>query len=51
MENFLPHISHYTEPLRYMLKQDALFHKGQMANDSIKYINELIAKTVAQPLR
>ena len=51
MGNFVPHLSHNTEPLRAMLKQDAVFHWDQMANDSFQKIKDLIAKTAAQRLR
>ena len=51
MGNFLPHLSHHTEPLRAMLKQDSVFHWNQMANSSFQKIKDLIAKTVAQPIR
>ena len=50
MGNFVPHLSHHTEPLRAMLKQDAVFHWDQMINSSFQKIKDLIAKT-AQPLR
>ena len=49
--NFIPHLSHHTEPLTAMLKQDALFYRDEMANSSFQCIKDLIAKTVAQPLR
>ena len=34
-----------------MLKQDSVFHWDEMANSSFQKIKDLIAKTVAQPLR
>ena len=51
MGNFVPHLSHYMEPLRVMLKKDRVFHWDQMANDSFQKIKDLIAKTASQPLR
>ena len=51
MGNFVPHLSHHTEPLQAMLKQDALFHWDEMANSSFQKIKDLIAKTAHQPLR
>ena len=51
MENFVPHLSHHTDPLRAMLKQEALFHWDEMANSSFQKIKDLIAKTANQPLR
>ena len=47
----MPHLSHHTEPLWAMLKQDSVFHWDQMANSSFQKIKDLIAKTVVQPLR
>ena len=51
MGNFMPHLSHHTEPLQTMLKQDLVFHWDQMANSSFQKIKDLMTKTVAQPLR
>ena len=51
MGNFVPHLSHQTEPLQAMLKQEAVFHWDEMANASFQKIKDLIAKTAAQPLR
>ena len=34
MGNFVPHLSHHTEPLRAMLKQEAVFAWDEMANAS-----------------
>ena len=34
-----------------MLKQDAVFHLDQMANDSFQKIKDLITKTASQLLR
>ena len=44
MGNFIPHLSHHTEPLRAMLKQDVVFHLDQMANANFHRIKDLIAK-------
>ena len=49
--NFVPHLSHYMEPLRAMSKQDALFYWDKMANSNFYNINDFIAKTTNQPLR
>ena len=51
MGNFLPHLSHHTEPLRAMLKQDAMFHWDEASNASFQKIKDLIAKTASQPLQ
>ena len=49
--NFVSHLSHHTEPLQAMLKQDLVFHWDQMGNSSFQKIKDLISKTAAQPLR
>ena len=51
MGNFMPHLSHHTEPLRAMLKQDAVFAWDEMANASFQKIKDLIAKSATKPLR
>ena len=51
MGNFMPHLSHHTEPLRAMLKQDAVFTWDEMANSSFQKIKDLIAKSTTKPLR
>ena len=51
MRNFVLHLSHHTEPLRAILKQDAFFHWDEMANASFQKIKDLFAKTASQPLR
>ena len=45
--NFV-HISHHMEPISAILKQDALFHWGEMANSNFQKIKDLIAKN-SQP--
>ena len=51
MGNFMPHLSHHPEPLRAMLKQEAVFAWDEMANSSFQKIKDLIAKTASKPLR
>ena len=51
MGNFVPHLSHHTEPLCAMLKQDAVFAWDEMANASFQKIKDLIAKSATKPLR
>ena len=51
MGKFVPHLSHHTEPLRAMLKQEAVFHWDEMTNASFQKIKDLIAKSATQPLR
>ena len=50
MGNFMPHLSHHTEPLRAMLKQDAIFAWDEMANTSFQKIKDPIAKSATKPL-
>ena len=50
MGNFVSHLSHHTEPLRAMLKQDAVFAWDEMANASFQKIKDLIAKSATKPL-
>ena len=49
--NFMPHLSHHTEPRRAMLKQEVVFHWDEMANASFQKIKDLIAKSATQRLR
>ena len=51
MGNFVPHLSHHTEPLRAMLKQEAVFAWDELANASFQKIKDLIAKSATKPLR
>ena len=51
MGNFVPHLSHHTEPLRAMLKQETVFAWDEMANASFQKIKDLIAKSATKPLR
>ena len=51
MGNFVPHLSHHTESLRTMLKQEAVFAWDEMANASFQKIKDLIAKSATKPLR
>ena len=51
MGNFVPHLSHQTEPLQAMFKQEAVFAWDEMANASFQKIKDLIAKSATKPLR
>ena len=51
MGNFVPHLSHHTEPLQAMLKQEAVFAWDEMANASFQKIKDLITKSATKPLR
>ena len=51
MGNFMPHLSHYTETLWVMLKQEVVFAWDEMANASFQKIKDFIAKSATKPLR
>ena len=51
MGNFMPHLSHHTESLLAMLKQEAVFAWDEVANTSFQKIKDLIAKSTTKPLR
>ena len=51
MGNFMPHLSHHTEPLLAMLNQETVFAWDEMANASFQKIKDLIAKSATKPLR
>ena len=51
MGNFVPHLSHHTEPLWAMLKQEAVFAWDEVANASFQKIKDLIAKSATKPLQ
>ena len=51
MGNFVPHLSHHTEPLWAMLKQEAVFVWDEVANASFQKIKDLISKSATKPLR
>ena len=40
MGNFMPHLSHHTEPLQAMFKQEAVFPWNEMANASFQKIED-----------
>ena len=50
MGNFVPHLSHHTESLWAMLKQEAVFAWDEVANASFQKIKDLIAKSATKPL-
>ena len=50
MGNFVPHLSHHTEHLWAMLKQEVVFAWDEVANASFQKIKDLIAKSATKPL-
>ena len=50
MGNFVPHLSHYTEPLRQLLKKDAMFYWDNQINRSFQEIKTLLKKAQSKPL-
>ena len=51
MGTFIPNLSHHTEPLRSMLKQDAVFAWDKVKTRSFQQIKNLILKANETPLR
>ena len=49
MGTFIPHLSHHTEPLRSMLKQDAVFAWDEVKTRSFQQIKNLILKANETP--
>ena len=50
MGTFIPHLSHQTEPLRSMLKQDNVFTWDEVKTRSFQQIKSLILKANETPL-
>ena len=50
MGTFIPHLSHHTEPLRSMLKQDAVYAWDEVKTRSFQEIKTLILKANKTPL-
>ena len=50
MGTFIPHLSHHTEPLRSMLKQDSVFAWDEVKTWSFQQIKSLILKANETPL-
>ena len=51
MGTFIPNLSHHTEPLWAMLKNDNVFHWEEQQTQSFQQIKTLIAKANNTPLR
>ena len=49
MGTFIPHLSYHTEPLRSMLKQDAVFAWDEVKTWSFQQIKNLILKANETP--
>ena len=49
MGTFIPNLSHHTEPLRSMLKQDAVFAWDEVKTRSFQQIKNLILKANETP--
>ena len=50
MGNFVPHLSHHTEPLRQLLKKDIAFYWDEQLTRSFKNIKQLLKRATAKPL-
>ena len=49
MGNFIPHLSHHTEPLRQLLKKDVMFYWDDQLTRSFQEIKHLL-KRATKPL-
>ena len=50
MGNFVPHLSHHTEPLRQLLKKDIAFYWDEQLTRSFQEIKHLLKRATAKPL-
>ena len=50
MGNFIPHLSHHTEPLRQLLKKDVTFYWDDQLTRSFQEIKHLLKKATSKPL-
>ena len=50
MGNFMPHLSHHTEPLRQLLKKDVMFYWDDHLTQSFQEIKTLLKRVTSKPL-
>ena len=50
MGNFVPHLSHHTEPLRQLLKKDIMFYWDDQLTWSFQEIKTLLKRATSKPL-
>ena len=50
MGNFIPHLSHHTEPLRQLLKKDVTFYSDDQLTQSFQEIKHLLKRATSKPL-
>ena len=50
MGNFVPHLSHHTEPLRQLLKKDITFYWDEQLTWSFQEIKTLLKRAASKPL-
>ena len=50
MGNFIPHLSHHTEPLRQLLKKDVTFYWDDQLTRSFQEIKHLLKRATSKPL-
>ena len=50
MGNFIPHLSHHTEPLRQLLKKDVTFYWDDQLTWSFQEIKHLLKRAISKPL-
>ena len=51
MGEFIPHVSHHTQPLRALLKRDAVFYWDQVINRSFQQLKHILREASSTPLR
>ena len=50
MGNFIPHLSHHTEPLRQLLKKDVMFYWDNQLTRSFQEIKHILKRATSKPL-
>ena len=51
LQTFIPHLSHYTEPLHTLLKKEHSFTWDENSKTSFKKIKSLLQKALLKPLK
>ena len=51
MGEFIPRLSHHTQPLRALLKRDAVFYWDEVINRSFQQLKHILREALSTPLR
>ena len=51
MGEFIPHLSHHTQPLRALLKKDTVFYWDEQINRSFQQLKHILREASSTPLR